>query len=125
MPRNVEFSPVMSTDDVREYFMQNLPPEVPRDVFEQGWSCYGDARLTVMKLGGPEKARIYWYFELKDPNDPEGDFIDAHAYIVPVDAKDEDLAYGNEFGFNRTAGFLRQKGEDITEDVFARPWTKL
>lgn len=111
-------SKTMSQEDLDRYFSNHLPEGVTFDEFQSGYSCYRDARLLVMALGGPDKARIFWYEEF----DGEGEIIDSHAYVVVTQEEDDELSYGNEVYPHRTNGFLRKHGEDLTDEIFSAPW---
>ncbi|MEP7166574.1 MAG: hypothetical protein ABI758_01185 [Candidatus Woesebacteria bacterium] len=118
-------SPIMSQSEVDHYFRFHLPPSVTLKEFESGKSCLRDARLLVMALGGPDVARIFFVHLLVNQNDPQGEFIEAHAYVAGIHANEDELAYGNEGKEHRNVGFVRSNGSDITDMIFSLPWNRL
>jgi hypothetical protein len=108
-----------------EYFARRLPEDLPRELYEQGLSCYGYARLMVLDFGGPEKARIYM-IERPDKTDPK--YRLSHGYVIKIGMNEEELAYNNEdryWGKYFTVGEVLAEGTDITEEIFSLQWSEL
>jgi len=104
-----------------EHFVKHLPPDLSEEVYRK-LGCQGYARLIVNELGGPEKAMIMWV-EIENPINPEEPF--SHAYVIPINALDSDLAYNNVFGDGTTIVEIRNKGLDRTNEILNSPWEEL
>ncbi|KKS33040.1 MAG: hypothetical protein UU93_C0003G0048 [Candidatus Amesbacteria bacterium GW2011_GWA2_42_12] len=94
----------------------NTPPHI--DI--ENLSCYGLARILVNELGGPKVAKIY---EIRFAH-PE-DTYTTHAYVVPNKFKDEEQALNARVFYPFTCGYLRKKGEDVTNRTFSLNWSQL
>lgn len=100
-----------------EYFKQRLPADLPREVYEEGLTCLGFAKLFIDALGGPQKARAIWV------DDKTGG---GHAYVIPKDPQIPTGVYNKLWEEDRTTlEEIEKKGLDITDDIFSRPWERL
>jgi hypothetical protein len=86
---------------------------------QRGLGCTAAARLIVMDLGGPKKARIYWVNR------------DGHAYVIKNGQAPEEPAYNNSLSKTprplpiRTVKFVREFGRDVTDKYFKLSWAEL
>lgn len=124
--RKMQIVPTLSGDNpgqpLFDHFASMLPPDLPRSEFAK-LSCLGYARLIVGELGGVQKARILWMQKKLADDETIG-----HAFVVPVDAKPDELAYNNtqiNIFDELTVGEATKEGFDITEEVFNSPWSTL
>ena len=111
-----ELKPDPSDEELYLHFVNNLPPELPRELYENGLSCVGFARLIIMELGGPDKAKAIWVRHFANTG---------HAYVVPKGSPSQDLAYNNNFSKKLTNREVLKRGKDITEDVFKWKWEEI
>ena len=113
-------------DPLYKYFETRLPNDLSKERYENGLTCLGFAKLIIGELGGPSKARIMWLTEGE-----EDDPTIAHAFVVRDGAAPEEPAYQNNFTGEKyrtsyvTNGYLREHGEDITEEILAESWDHL
>jgi len=105
-----------------DYFLDKhkLPEGLTMEMYQEGLSCMGYAKLILGEVGGAEKARVYW---MKNEEDETG-----HALVVPNEFDDNQVALNNNpIAPNYetvTAGKARQ-GEDITDEVVGETWDRL
>ena len=111
-----ELRPDSSDEELYEYFYNNLPPELSKEFYEMGLACTGFARLIIMKLGGPDKARAYWIRHFANTG---------HVYVVPKESQPRNLAYNNVNQKKLTIHSVLQRGADITDEIFNSKWEEL
>lgn len=112
----IKLSPTMSAQEMDRFIEERPPQGISKETIKRGLSCEGHARAVFETLKG--KAKIYYI------RDKETTM--AHAFVVPDDAKNDDLAYGNEFkGEHWTVGRVKKQGKDITKKTLERDWDGL
>lgn len=107
-----------------EYFRKRLPPDLPAEVYDEGLSCQGFARLIIDELGGPEEARAFWIEEETDPGSVDVE-KSGHTYVVKNGSAPSSLAYNNKDRENQTVSYVLKHGIDNTGQLYSMPWDML
>ncbi len=101
---------------------------VPRS--DNDFACTGHARIIVESLAAEQiAAKILFLYDWWNKNEK---ISSGHAYVIPDYFRDEDLPLNMSNGSNDledgsdvTCGYLRQFGEDITDEILTTPWEML
>lgn len=94
-----------------------LPKDLPLEIYKNGLSCVGTARLFV-EAYGISHYRIMWI-------DWIGSRSYSHAFVIKNDAKPDELALNNTWNHKLTNREVLENGRDRTEEFLNKKWEEI
>jgi len=114
----------MPEEPLFEYFLTKLPEDLSVEEYNKILSCQGFAKLMILDLGGPEKAKAYWVPEESNPSSVDNERT-GHTYVVQIGSDPLSRAFNNKRGENRNVAYVLEHGVENTGQLFSMLWNQL